>query len=63
MMIKANIQPRIDGTYSLFAAEKKHGYKVGEFIKVVDSINTKITKHFFCSIKVKIEPKAQQTLF
>jgi len=62
-MIKANIQPRIDGSYSLFAAEKKHGYQIGDLIEVVDTINTKTTKHFFCSIKVKIEPKAQQTLF
>ena len=55
--IKAHIQTRIDGNYTLYSAENKAGYKVGDFLFVASKI--KLNKGFVTAI---IEPKQQLKL-
>ncbi len=58
--IKVLIQTTIDRTYDLIAAENKHGYKLGDFIKTVQ-IQPKQNRIGIASCTC--EAKEQKTIF
>ena len=56
--IKTHIQTRTDGNYSLYSAENKAGYRVGDLVCI--ATNIKIHKGY---VTVITEPKRQLKLF